>query len=105
MVRALLLCAMLFQGATQTALKAVIENDRVIVWDVTDPTTAQPFDSVVVSLSGKAAFLPKGTASNLAGRSILIDLKDHQSLPSPIPPAIHSRFLGLDRRRSSKTSA
>jgi hypothetical protein len=81
MIRALLLCAMLFQGARQMALEPVIENDRVIVWDVTDPTTAQPLDSVVVSLSGKAAFLPKATAPNVAGRSVVIDLKDHPVAP------------------------
>jgi hypothetical protein len=77
MIRAMLLCAMLFQGVPQTPLQAAIENDRLIVWDVTGPTTAQPFDSVVVSLSGKAAFLPKATPPNVAGRSIVIDLKDH----------------------------
>jgi hypothetical protein len=81
MVRALLLCLMLFQSAQQTALKPVIENDRVIVCYVTDPTTAQPFDSVIVSLSGKAAFLPKATSPNLAGRSVVIDLKDHPVAP------------------------
>ena len=81
MVRAMLLCAMLFQGVPQTPLQAAIENDRVIVWDVTGPTTAQPVDSVVVSLSGKAAFLPKATSPNVAGRSIVIDLKDHPLAP------------------------
>jgi hypothetical protein len=83
MIRAMLLCAMLFQGVPQTPLSAPIENDRVIVWDVTDPVTAQPFDSVVVSLSGKAAFLPKATPPNVAGRSIVIDLKDYPVAPLP----------------------
>jgi hypothetical protein len=81
MVPILLLCAMLFQAAPQSAPKPVIDNDRVTVWDVSDPTTTQPFDSVVVSLSGSAAFLPKGMTSKLMGRSIIIDLKDHPAAP------------------------
>jgi hypothetical protein len=86
MIRALLLCAILFQAGPQTALKPVIDNDRVAVWDVTDLTTAQPLDAVVVSLSGSAAFLPKGTAPEIAGRkisgrSMVIDLKDHAVAP------------------------
>jgi len=90
MVCSLLLFAVLFQGGTQTALKPVIENDRVTVWDVTGPTDAQPLDAVVVSLSGSAEFLPKGMtpkiaegkiAGRTAGRSIVIDLKDHRVAP------------------------
>jgi hypothetical protein len=81
MIPTLLLCAMLFQTGPQTALKPLIDNDRVTVWDVTDHATAQPLDAVVVSLSGSAAFLPKGTAPNVAGRSIVIDLKDHLVAP------------------------
>src|ERR1700683_1534896 len=60
MVRMLLLCVMLFQAGPQTALKPMIDNERVVVWDVTGPTTTQPFDAVVVSLSSSAAFFPKG---------------------------------------------
>jgi hypothetical protein len=86
MIRTLLLCGMLFQTSPQTALKPLIDNDRVTVWDVAGPTTAQPLDAVVVSLSGSAAFLPKGTTPNVAGestsgRSIVIDLKDHPVAP------------------------
>jgi len=77
MIPILLLCAMLFQSAPQTALKPIIENDRVAVWDVIGATAAQPSDAVVVSLSGSAVFLPEGTTPNVAGRSIMIDLKDH----------------------------
>src|ERR1035441_7824759 len=51
MIRILVLCAMLFQASPQTALKPLIDNDRVTVWDVTGRTTAQPFDSPVLSLS------------------------------------------------------
>ena len=73
----LLLSAVLFFAGPQTALTPLIENDRVTVWDVNDPATAQPLDAVVVSLSGSAAFLPKGALPKIAGRSIVIDLKDH----------------------------
>jgi hypothetical protein len=81
MVATLLLFAMPFQGSPQTDQKPMIDNERVTVWDVTDSTTAQPVDSVVVSLSGSVAFLPKGSPPKIAGRSMVIDLKDH-----PVPP-------------------
>jgi hypothetical protein len=61
MVRILLLFTVLFQGGAQTALKPLIENDRVAAWDVTGSIDAQPLDAVVVWLSGRAEFLPKGT--------------------------------------------
>jgi hypothetical protein len=81
MIRVLLLCAMLFQTAPQPALKPVLQNDRVTVWDLTDLTTARPVDAVVLSLSGSASFLPKGATARIAGRSIVIDLKDHPVTP------------------------
>jgi hypothetical protein len=81
MVRLFLVCAMLFQAGTQTALKPTIENDRVTVWDVTASAPAQPLDAVVVSTSGTAVFVPKGTAPKIAGRSMVIDLKDHAVAP------------------------
>src|SRR5450432_2505962 len=59
----------------------LIENDRAVVWDVTDSAPARAFDAVVASLSGSAAFLPKGAPLNIAGRSIVIDLKDHPVAP------------------------
>jgi hypothetical protein len=71
-----------FQGAPQTVLKPVIENDRVVVRDVTDFAAVQPFDAVVVSLpSGSVAFLPKGMTHKFAGRLVVIDLKDHRVTP------------------------
>jgi hypothetical protein len=81
MLRILLFCAMLLQTGLQTALKPAIENDRVAVWDVTDSTAARPLDAVVVSLSGNATFLPKGTPPKIAGRSMVIELKDHPVAP------------------------
>ncbi len=85
MIRALLLCAMLFHASPQAMLKPLIDNDRVTVWLVTDDATmhAVPLDAVVVSLSGCAAFLPKSTPPNASGRSIVIDLKDHPVAPIP----------------------
>ena len=80
MVQILLLCMMLFQATSPTTSKPVIDNERVAVLDVAGPTSAQPNDAVVVSLSGSAAFVPKGTAPKITGRSFVIDLKDH-SLP------------------------
>jgi hypothetical protein len=79
-IRALLLTAIFFQAAAQTAPKPVIDNDRVTVLDVTT-ASAQPLDAVVVSLSGNATFVPKGMQPKLDGRSMIIDLKDH-----PVPP-------------------
>jgi hypothetical protein len=80
MVQVLLLCIMLFQAGSPTATKPAIDNERVTVLDVSDSTPAQPTDAVVVSLSGSAAFVPKGTEPNITGRSFVIDLKDH-----PVP--------------------
>src|SRR6476646_4734820 len=80
MIHALLFCAMLFQAGTQAALKPAIENDRVVVWDVTDSAPAQTSDAVVVSLSGNATWVAKGMAQKVKGRSMIIDLKEH---PSP----------------------
>jgi hypothetical protein len=81
MVRILLFCAMLFQSGSQTALKPIIDNDRVAVWDSNAPTTARPFDAVVVSFSGSAEWVPKGTAPKTAGRSMVIDLKGQAGPP------------------------
>jgi hypothetical protein len=81
MTSILLFCTLLFPAAPQTAPNPVIDNDRVTVSDVSGRATAQPFDAVVVSLSGSAAFLSKGTTLKVGGRSIMIDLKDH-----PVPP-------------------
>jgi hypothetical protein len=64
----------------------LIDNHRLTVWEVTGHATVQPLDAVVVSLSGNAAFVTKGTSPYLhadsnAGRSIVIDLKDHPVAP------------------------
>ena len=70
------------EAGSQTALKPIIENDRVLVWDITNNSKpARPFDAVVVFFSGSVVFLPRGTPPKIAGRSIVIDLKDHSVAP------------------------
>jgi|SRR5580658_5704097 hypothetical protein len=91
MVRILLLLTIILQAVAQTAPKPVIDNDRVTVWDMAEPPTAQSLDAVVVSLSGGASFLPRnGTpeisgpkifGTKIGGQSIVIDLKDHPVAP------------------------
>ena len=80
MIRILLCCIMLFQAATQTAPKPIIDNERVAVFDVTS-AGSQPSDAVVVSAAGKAAFVQKGMEPKIDGRSFVIDLKDHPVAP------------------------
>jgi len=67
----------LAEAAVQTASKPILENDRVVVWDVTESAPARAFDAVVVSFSGNAAFLRMGAPTKISERSIVIDLKDH----------------------------
>jgi len=81
MFRILLLCSLLFQTGSLSAPKPAVDNERVTVWDVNDSVAVQPLDAVVVSFSGSATFVPKGTPPKISGRSIVIDLKDH-----PVPP-------------------
>lgn len=71
----------LTEAGSQTALKSIIENDRVVIWEVADSAPERAFDAVVVSFSGSAAFVPKGTPPKIAERSIVIDLKDHPVAP------------------------
>jgi hypothetical protein len=81
MIPILLLCAIAFQADAQTSQKPLIDNDRVAVSDVNSPAAAQSLDSVVVSLSGSATFVPKGTTPKSDGRSMVIELKDHSVAP------------------------
>jgi hypothetical protein len=80
-----MLCAILLQAGPETAIKPLIDNERVAVCEVNDSPAAQPFDAVVVSLSGSASYLPKGMPPKIAGRSIVIDLKDHMVAPISNP--------------------
>lgn len=79
----LLLSAMLFQAAPpQGADKPIIDNERVAVWKVDGLSSSlRPGDAVLVSLTGKAAFVAKGTMAVYTGPNILIDLKDHAAAP------------------------
>lgn len=80
MIPFVLLCTMLFWSGPQSAAP-LIENDRVVVWDLSNAKTAQPLDAVVVSLTGSAVFAPAGTPPRAAERSIIIDLKNHSVAP------------------------
>jgi hypothetical protein len=92
MLPTLLLCSALFQAALAPSQPLVpwVDNDRVAVWDVTGPTDVQPFDAVVVSLTGNVTFLPKGMAAEIVGQSMMIDLKDH-----PVPPIANNTGFPL----------
>jgi hypothetical protein len=107
MICTLLLCATLFQAVPQVVAQPVIDNDRVVVWDVTGMESVQPLDAVVVSLSGNAKFVPKGVTPNggetkaaepsmiekkAAGRSIVIDLKEHPVAPIANPTSYPLAF-------------
>lgn len=95
----MLFCAMLLQGGTQATLKPVIDNDRVAVWNAIDDASPRQLDAVVVSFSGKAAFVPKGSAPKIEGRSLIIDLKDHPVAPIANPTKYP---LGFPRPGSKK---
>jgi hypothetical protein len=69
------------EARSQAVLTPIIENDRVVVWDVMDSAPARALDAVVVSLSGSTAFLPRGAPPKIVGRSIVIELKDHPVAP------------------------
>jgi hypothetical protein len=78
----LLLAALAFQGVPTE--KPIIDNERVTVWDTMATASKLPNDSVSVSLTAKtASYLPKNAARKMAGRSILIALKDHPVTPTP----------------------
>lgn len=72
----------------------VIDNDRVTVWDTTQPLPPAQHDFVAVSLSrkGTAYFGHSGSAPGKAGeRTVVIELKDHALPPlantTGYPPA------------------
>jgi len=85
LISKILLCVLFFQAAPAQTPKTLLDNDRVIVRDVSGTPTAEPLDSVVVSLSGTtpgtAVFLSKGATPDNSGRYIVVGLKDHVSVP------------------------
>ena len=99
MVQILLFCAMLLQGGSQAALKPAIDNDRVTVWEMSGLMPARPGDAVIITSSGLAKFLPKGTTANINPKYLVIDLKDH-----PVPPIENKSGypLGFPRPGSEK---
>jgi hypothetical protein len=76
-------------AAREATPQALIDNDRVIVWDMTagDPTRPHPSsDAIWVSVSrpGEIAVKSKGghaDAASLGGRAIVIDVKPKQVAP------------------------
>ena len=62
---------------------AVIDNERVKVWDTTAGMAAMPDDFVAISFAkGTAVFGRRGETAGSAGeRTIVIDLKDHPVAP------------------------
>lgn len=88
MVLSLLLSLWLTQAAPASA--PVIDNDRLTVWDLTGPVGARPGDAVIVSLEGRASFVPKGQMPKASGRNMVIDLKDH-----PVPRAVNKTSYPL----------
>jgi hypothetical protein len=85
LISKIFLCALLFQTAPAQAPKTLLDNDRVVVRDLIGPATAEPLDSIIVSLSGPtsgtAVFLSKGETPKINGRYIVVGLKDHPSPP------------------------
>ena len=76
------------------AIDRPIDNQRVQVRETDGAIAAVPIDSVWVSQSGHAAFLPKGTAHKADGKGILIGLKDFKVAPLVNKSSIRSPFRG-----------
>ena len=71
-------------AALSWGAEPVIDNERVTVWDTTQPLPPAPHDFVAVSLTrkGTAYFGHSGSTPGKAGvRTVVIELKDH-----PVPP-------------------
>jgi hypothetical protein len=64
---------------------AVIDNERVKVWDTTESVAGMPDDFVAISFAGgNAVFGHAGeTAGHAGARTIIIDLKNHPVAPLP----------------------
>jgi len=81
MTGVLMFCAMLLQTAVPMALRPAIDNDRVTVWDAN--VSVRPLDTVIISPSGDAEWVPRGSTPKTTGRALTIDLKDHPVAPYP----------------------
>ena len=67
--------------AFQAPSAAAIDNQRVQVREIDGAVDNVPADSVAVTRSGHAEFLPKGASHKADGPGILITLKDFKQAP------------------------
>src|ERR1700688_459720 len=70
--------------AAALPVRAVIDNERVTVWDTASRLPAAAHDFVAISLSqpGNAVFGDAGDTADTAGsRTIIIELRDHPVAP------------------------
>jgi len=75
-----------FMQSAALAVRAVIDNERVTVWDATGslPPAAHDFVAITLSQPGNAMFGHAGDPVGTAGsRTVIVELKDH--LVAPIP--------------------
>ena len=75
-----------FKQSAALAVRAVIDNERVTVWDTTSslPPAAHDFVAITLSQPGNAIFGHAGDPVGTAGsRTIIVELKDHPVAPIP----------------------
>lgn len=78
--------ARIMMQAAALAVRSVIDNERVTVWDTTGELPAAAHDFVAISLAqpGNAVFGHAGDTVGTAGsRTVIIELKDHPVAPIP----------------------
>jgi len=84
MIRIAFVVLALGVAAMSWGAEPVLDNDRVTVWDTTQPLPPAQHDFVAVSLSrkGTAYFGHSGSSPGKAGaRTVVIELKDHTLPP------------------------
>jgi hypothetical protein len=75
-----------FMQSAALAVRAVIDNERVTVWDSTGrlPPAAHDFVAITLSQLGSAMFGHAGDPVGTAGsRAVIVELKDHSVVPLP----------------------
>jgi len=75
-----------FMQSAALAVRAVIDNERVTVWDATGslPPAAHDFVAITLSQPGNAMFGHAGDPVGTAGsRTVIVELKDHPVAPIP----------------------
>ncbi len=75
-----------FMQSAALAVRAVIDNERVTVWDTTSSLPPAAHDFVAISLAqpGNAVFGRAGDTVGEAGsRTVIVELKDHPVAPIP----------------------